>query len=57
MLNKLDKITWCLLAAIFAFGAATKNDSCLIVGLLGLLMYSLYISLSEQIKELKDSEK
>ena len=57
MLNKLDKITWCLLSAIFVFGAATKNDSCLIVGLLGLLMYSLYISLSEQIKELKDSEK
>ena len=57
MLDLWDKITWCALVFIFLTGVILDSEVCLAVSALGLLMYSLYIKLSDQIKALKEQVK
>ena len=57
MINIWDKITWVTLVCILIFGVSVGEDICSAVGVIGLLMYSLYIKLSEQIEAIKDQNK
>ena len=57
MIDIWDKITWLALVGIFIFGISTGEDISSAVGAIGILMYSLYIKLSEQIEAIKDQNK
>ena len=54
MLNMLDKLTLLALVAMWVLGALSSNSAAVIGSMLGLLMYSLYLRLSDQIKNIKE---